>query len=222
MKLAIPKTCFVAGEPEARYVLLQPVDEHDLAAIEEETAALNARLCVPYCLIACPVADWNRDLSPWPAPPVFGKVPFGGEAEKTLSALQRNVLPALTDKTVLLGGYSLAGFFALWAAYRTDAFRGVAAVSPSVWYPGWMDYAASHKPHPKHLYLSLGDREERAKNPVMARVGDCIREQYRLLSAGGSSAVLEWNAGNHFQQTGLRTAKGFAWLVEQIEREKAV
>ena len=26
--------------------------------------------------------------------------------------------------------------FALWSAYRSDAFDGIAAASPSVWYPG--------------------------------------------------------------------------------------
>ena len=50
--------------------------------------------------------------------------------EKTLRA----ILPLCADgaKTYHIGGYSLAGLFALWAAYRTDAFSGTAAASPSV------------------------------------------------------------------------------------------
>ena len=31
------------------------------------------------------------------------------------------------------------------------------------------------------VYLSLGDREEKTRNPVMATVGDCIREGHELL-----------------------------------------
>ena len=48
------------------------------------------------------------------------------------------------DCKVVLGGYSLAGLFALWAATRTDTMYGVAAASPSVWFPGWPGYEAAH------------------------------------------------------------------------------
>lgn len=44
-------------------------------------------------------------------------------------------------KTYYLGGYSLAGLFSLWAAYQTNLFAGIAAASPSVWFPGFLDYA---------------------------------------------------------------------------------
>ena len=54
--------------------------------------------------------DWNRELSPWEAPPVFGKVPFGGGAEDTLRFVER-LLPVLRarlapggDVPVCLGG----------------------------------------------------------------------------------------------------------------------
>ena len=66
------------------------------------------------------------------------------------------------------------------------------------------------------VYLSLGDKEEKARNPVMAQVGDCIRKQYELLVGQGVNTILEWNKGNHFQHTGERTAKGFAWLLNQM------
>lgn len=33
------------------------------------------------------------------------------------------------DRTYIIGGYSLAGLFALWAAYQTDVFCAVAAAS---------------------------------------------------------------------------------------------
>ncbi len=68
----------------------------------------------------------------------------------------------------VLGGYSLAGFFALWSSYQTELFDGIAAVSPSVWYPQWMEYAKDNKPLATSVYLSLGDKEEKTKNPTMA------------------------------------------------------
>ena len=47
----------------------------------------------------------------------------------------------------------------------------------------------------------------------MATVGACIREQSDLLTRQGIDATLEWNPGNHFQDTDLRTAKGFVWAM---------
>ena len=70
--------------------------------------------------------------------------------------------------------YSL---FALWASYQTDKFEGIVAASPSVWFPKWIEYAKDNKPLSKSIYLSLGDKEEKTKNPVMAQVGNAIRRQ---------------------------------------------
>ena len=68
----------------------------------------------------------------------------------------------------------------------------------------------------RHVYLSLGDREERARNPVMATVGDRMRAAYALLQARGMDCVLEWNEGNHFTEPEIRTAKGFAWCFNAL------
>ena len=209
-------TLYTDDEPQILFI--QPVDEHDTELLDAEIEAM--RVCaLPFALAAFEVRDWNRDLSPWEAPPVFGKVPFGGMAEETLSFVHDRLLPELrrrlgADMKLCLGGYSLAGLFALWAATRTDAFSGVAAASPSVWFPGWMEYVKENPMQAKDVYLSLGDREERAKNPVMATVGDCIREQYALLQAD-HIVTLEWNPGSHFQDSEKRTARAFCWIAEK-------
>ncbi|MCO7110734.1 alpha/beta hydrolase-fold protein [Gemmiger formicilis] len=67
------------------------------------------------------------------------------------------------DCKVILGGYSLSGLFALWAATQTNALYGTAAASPSVWFPGWLEYEAAHPIQTRRVYLSLGDREEHTK-----------------------------------------------------------
>ena len=210
------------GNPSAPVCFLQPVDDHDLADMGAETDALRA-LCpgADWCIAAVPVGDWNQDLTPWSAPPVFGKTPFGDGAPRTLKRLLEEVIPALeaehpAQRRYAVCGYSLAGLFALWAGCETDRFCGVAAASPSVWYPGWLDYAEAHPPRAAAVYLSLGDREERARNPVMATVGDAIRRQHALLTAQGVPAQLEWNPGNHFADSGLRTAKGMAWVMGKM------
>ena len=209
-------TLYTDDSPQILF--LQPVDEHDMELLDAEIQAMRD-CALPFALATFEVRDWNRELSPWEAPPVFGKVPFGGMAEETFSFILDSMLPELrrrlgADMKLCLGGYSLAGLFALWAAIRTDVFSGVAAASPSVWFPGWMDYVKENSVQAKAVYLSLGDREERAKNPLMATVGDCIREQYALLQAD-HSVTLEWNPGNHFQNSEKRTARAFCWIAEQ-------
>ena len=200
------------GKPEASTVLIQMVDDHDSELMESEIAGIRSLTDRDFCLLAIPVASWNRDLSPWEAPPVFGKEGFGDGAARTLEEVL--AFCGDRDKTYILGGYSLAGLFALWAACRTDVFSAVAAASPSVWFPGFIDYLKAHEMKASRVYLSLGDREERTRNPVMASVGDRIRETADLLQTSGVQTVLEWNPGNHFVDSDRRMAKAFAWAMD--------
>ena len=208
----------VYGNPDASVVLIQLVDGHDLAEMESEAAEIRKLTDTDFYLIAVKVQNWNDDLSPWPAPAVFGKEGFGGRAADTLT----EVLKYTADKrkTYILGGYSLAGLFALWAAYQTDAFTAVAAASPSVWFPGFVDYMKENVIHTNAVYLSLGDKEEKTRNPVMATVGDRIREAYDWLHKQGINAILEWNPGNHFRDADKRTAKAFAWGMKEWTESK--
>jgi len=202
------------GNTNSQIVLLQPVDEHDLDTIEEEIKEIEKYVQTSFQLIAYSIKNWNLELSPWEAPAVFGKEGFGAGANKTL----QEILKYCEDKSksYILGGYSLAGLFALWAAYQTDAFTAIAAASPSVWFPGYIDYMKSHEFRGKAAYLSLGDREEKTKNPTMSQVGTCIREAHEILTQSNIQATLEWNPGNHFKDAELRTAKAFAWAIQAI------
>lgn len=206
------------GNPDAPVVLIQMVDDHDLEGMESEVAELRRLTEADFCLKAIKVRRWNADLSPWPAPPVFGKEGFGDGAADTLAEVLE--LCADRDKTHIIGGYSLAGLFALWAAYQTDAFSAAAAASPSVWFPGFLDYMKAHRPRAASVYLSLGDKEERTRNPVMATVGARIREAHELLKEQGVNTVLEWNPGNHFRDADLRTAWAFAWAMKEARSRR--
>ena len=72
----------------------------------------------------------------------------------------------------------------------------------------------------RNIYLSLGSREEKTRNPVMATVGDRIREAYQLLREQNVNCVLEWNEGNHFKDTEIRTAKGFTWCIQELRNKR--
>ena len=213
------RTCRIYGTASAEYLLLQMADEHDPAGMEREAEALRRQIARPFLLVAVPVENWNDDLSPWSAPPAWGKHGFGGRAEDMLAWLEQAV-PSIRrqysvkeDGKVILGGYSLAGLFALWAATQTNALYGVAAASPSVWFPGWAEYEATHPIQAQRVYLSLGDREEHTKNQTMAAVGDNIRALHSALTRRGADCTLEWNAGGHFKDADLRTARAFAWTM---------
>ena len=140
--------CPVAALP----LLVQPADDHDLSVLDSEVVEIQRLYGAGFRLAAFKVDDWNADLSPWEAPPAFGNEPFGGKAEQTLDYIENELLPALlgesgasaSDAPVILGGYSLAGLFALWAGTRGERFHGIAAASPSVWFPGWIEYAEKH------------------------------------------------------------------------------
>ena len=203
---------FHYGNLSASTVLIQPVDDHDLEEMETELNEIRKQGKADFQLIAVKVDNWNRDLSPWEASAVFGREGFGDGAGELLQFLLGQCVDR--RKTYYIGGYSLAGLFSLWAAYQTDIFAGVAAVSPSVWFPGFLQYMKEYAMRAKSVYLSLGNREERTRNPLMATVGDCIREGYNLLKMQKIRTILEWNPGNHFKDAGIRTAKGFAWLIK--------
>ena len=200
------------GQADLSNVLIQPVDNHDLSYIEKEAELIKEAVGDDWCLTAVKVDNWNDDLSPWSAPAVFGNDDFGGHAGDTLQEILK--LTGDAKKTYYIGGYSLAGLFSLWAAYNTDIFVGVAAASPSVWFPEFTSYMESNRIGCNSVYLSLGDKEEKTKNHVMSTVGDCIRNAYDLLNGRGIECTLEWNSGNHFKDADIRTAKAFAWILD--------
>ena len=205
---------YEVGERASDTLLIQPVDDHYLELIESEAAAIRQLAGRDFHLTAVRVRDWNRDLTPWEAPPVFGKEGFGNGAGETLREILE--LAGREKKKIILGGYSLAGLFALWAGYRTERFAGIAAASPSVWFPGFSNYMRENTMKAGCVYLSLGDREEKTRNQVMAKAGDCIREARELLDRQGICCTLKWNEGNHFRDPDLRTARAFAWVMNHI------
>ena len=206
------------GNRDAKIVLLQIIGEHELPLLEDELSHIKAvTRSTDFLFVTVQVDSWNDDLSPWVAEPIFGEAAFAGNAEKLLTRIKNEVIvPLLSDNQyikIFAGGYSLAGLFVLWAAYQTNLFEGIAAVSPSVWFPGFVDFVHNNKILTNRVYLSLGDKEAKTRNQILAQVANDIYDVYRSLRDHRLSSILVWNQGNHFKEPALRMAKGFAWLM---------
>lgn len=168
------------------------------------------------CIV--PVDDWNRDLSPW-REECCGSV-FEGKGDETLAGTEKEILPFIgsvfPESRVYAAGYSLAGLFALYALYRLPSLAGAAACSGSLWFPEWFDRTSGMTlPGDSKVYLSLGGKEEKTSDPVMATVGKAYQRQFEILKKAGTACTYEKNPGGHFKEPDLRLAKGIAWLLRQ-------
>ena len=218
------KKCILYLNENTEYILIQPVDENDISVLDSEVKHIEENADRNFSLVAFKIEDWNSELTPWEMSLLRGKGNFGDGAAGTLEFIKNDLILAVSEyinienKEIkyILGGYSLAGLFSLWSGYQTDIFEGIAAVSPSVWYKGWIEYVAAGKPLSEKIYLSLGDTEEKTKHQILSKIGDNIRKQHEILEKSENvKTVLEWNEGNHFQNPDIRTAKGFLWVMNK-------
>ena len=205
------------------YILIQPVDEHDMQLLDNEVKYISENTDKNFSLAAFKIEDWNSELTPWEMPLLRGKGNFGDGAGKSLEFIREKLIPNLVkfvnvqenNVKYVLGGYSLAGLFSLWCGYQTDIFAGVVGVSPSVWYKDWIDFVRNAELKANNVYLSLGKLEETSKHKILAKIGDNIREYSEILKNSGiEKSILEWNEGNHFRDSDIRMGKGFVWILE--------
>jgi len=190
---------------------------------EEAMQAVNKGDCMPFLMAGFISENWNDDYSPWPGEAVFPKGgAFGGKAGETLDWLAASMIPeaekrlgeSVMRRAVL--GYSLAGLFALWCLYNADIFSACGSCSGSLWYPGWEKYFKARDINEMdRLYISLGKKEEKTKNRVMATVGENTRDFYSYVKATGKTENirLEWNEGGHFNDVATRLSKAVTWLM---------
>ena len=175
-----------------------------------------------FSLLSVGGLDWNRDMSPWECVPVMAQDEgYAGGADSYLSLLLEEILPEglkrLPESPSWTGiaGYSLAGLFALYALYRTDTFARTASMSGSLWFPGFGDFVRSHdmKRAPEKLYLSLGDKEAKTRNPYLKTVQENTEAAVQLYRDRGLDVTWELNPGNHFRDAEKRSAKGILGIL---------
>lgn len=216
--------CNVFATEHPEVLLIQPSARHETKndGINREVKALAATATKEFAIVFFDTVEWAKALMPWHDEAVSRDGEVGMHAQDTLVYIEESLVPWLHERfgklPCIIGGYSLGGLFALWAARQSTAFGAVAAASPSLWIKGWADFANNHSLNAQLAYVSLGDREEHCRNQRMARIGDCVRHEHMTLAnqIGTSATTLEWNSGGHFGDEAERTAKAFAWCIENI------
>lgn len=175
-----------------------------------------------FLLIFWETPDWDGALSPWKA--VCGERTFAGNGKESLSFLTDALLPFVEKQYGLmpcpprtfLAGYSLGGWFSLWAALESGRFGGAASCSGSLWFPGALDYLkAAEPPEGFAVYLSLGKKEPQSGPPLMRTVGAATKEAALILSAHPHvrRCRFVWENGTHFTEPNQRIIRALSDLL---------
>lgn len=152
---------------------------------------MNSAVGLYGCSIVCiRGVDWENDLTPWIAEGLNKKsAPFKGHAAFFLKNFVKDHIKSLETELKVnnpertLVGLSLSGLFAVWAAHNTDAFRNIISISGSLWYDGFVAWKKTHfvDPAVMRMFISLGDKEKKVKEPRFAAVQDATEEVVKCL-----------------------------------------
>lgn len=156
--------------------------------------------------------DWESELTPWKAPGLKAGE-FAGKAQTFLDILSSDIIVNVESSLRIsrperyICGVSLSGLFALWSSCKKDIFYGVASVSGSFWYDGFIEWISENRPYADKFYFSLGEKEKDSKNARLASVDSATKHIYGLMNVAGAQTCFEYNEGNHFGP-----------LIERIEK----
>ena len=183
------------------YVLLpERMKEADMTWLEEVVQKY------PVNIVAISGVKWNDDLTPWKAPALNPKEEdFKGRAKNFLSSLLSDLF-INTEQSLRLNhpkrhliGISLSGLFALWASTETNKFNSVASISGSLWFDGFVEWFKEQELLADRYFLSLGDKEVKAKNERLASIGTCTESILQIIQDKSKEVTFISDEGNHFE-----------------------
>ena len=204
-------------------IILNTYDENS-----EEIWNDSKKISNEYILVSISNIDWNSEMSPWYMDRLYKNgEDYLGKADSYLLELTNTILKEvslfinnnikLEIKEFIIGGYSLAGLFALYSIYKTKIFTKIIACSGSFWYPNFIEYVKTNRidNNPKKIYFSLGNKESKTKNSIMSKVEVNTRYLESYYKQIGIEAIFEENEGNHFQDVNSRIVKGIRWILNE-------
>ena len=193
-------------------------EEDDITIVNDLPAASDYNLLCLYGM------DWEKDLTPWKSASVFQKSrEYKGKANDFIQLIIEKAVPKSAEligypqSEIWMVGYSLAGLFALYSAYRCNCFKKIACVSGSLWYEGFVEFIRNNSisTEVEQIYISLGDAEHKSKNPILASIDDCTNEVVNHLTLEGFKVFFEYNEGTHFTDPLGRIVKGIKLLLHR-------
>lgn len=194
--------------------------EENIDSIYEDAIRLTDK---KFILVTISNIDWNNDLSPWYMKNTnINDSDYSGNADKYLELLTDKILDEIDNEIdiniseYILGGYSLAGLFALYSIYKTDKFSKIISCSSSLWYPNYLEFVKKTEllSKPDKIYFSLGNKEHMTSNKLLKNVRDNTVELEKYYKKMNIETTFEENIGNHFQEINNRIAKGIAWVLK--------
>ena len=210
---------YVSEQADAPLIILNNYSEDGVSVL-----GAMREIGSPEChLLVIGNLNWDHDMAPWDCPALSANdAPCTGGADEYLNLLLTQILPesrtflAAEPRFLGIAGYSLAGLFALYAMFRCETFDRAASMSGSLWFPEFKEYVMSHEfpKRPDKLYISLGDREARTRNPLLRTVQDNTEQIVAHFEQSGLDVEWEMNPGNHFKDADLRIAKGIRAILE--------
>jgi predicted alpha/beta superfamily hydrolase len=156
-------------------------------------------------------------LSPWACGPIVYKNDhFDGGADSFVEFIKTSILTfcyqniAAKSDYLIIAGYSLAGLFSIYSAFKISTFDAIVSASGSLWFPKFMEYVKSNVfiKKPTFIYLSIGDKESNTKNEYLKTTVSNTQELQIYFNNLGIKSIFELNPGNHFQDANFRLAKG--------------
>ncbi|MDT3426427.1 putative alpha/beta superfamily hydrolase [Paenibacillus forsythiae] len=182
-----------------RYPVVYAHDGGDLMAICHSYMERLFRegLLAELIVVGMKTSCRTDEYTPWPAARLEAEAPaFGGRGCAYIDEVADSVKPYIDSLyrtlsepgcTGMIGG-SLGGLVTLLAAYRRpDAFGRFGLLSPSVWYEGFLEFAAG-RPLPDaglRLYVSVGNREGLYKRNKQREAVASTLELCRMWEATG-------------------------------------
>lgn len=88
--------------------------------------------------------------------------------------------------------------------------------SGSFWYPNFLQFVKENELQkiPEKMYFSLGNKESKTKNEMMAKVEEITKFLEHFYYEKRIKTIYEENEGNHFQDVSNRIAKGICWILD--------
>ena len=90
--------CILHKEENVKFFIIQPVDSNDTEELGRQISYIEENSEASFIHIAIRINKWNTELTPWAAPPVFGKTPFGDGAVTTLLYIKEQLLPEINSR----------------------------------------------------------------------------------------------------------------------------